>query len=101
MGKKRVRKHGTSSGIRKLKVSKGLKLKSRKYGGNLISTKMLVKDGRKEWTFEDEYKLFKRTRGHSGLNPKPESRGNNMPPWSMCRRYPIGELMSKPITKGN
>ena len=63
----------------------------------------------KIYTLEDEYKTFRRTRGHRGLNPDPEKRQDENP---MCymrnhvvngttRFFPIGECLSRPIRRSN
>ena len=55
-------------------------------------------------TFEEDYKLYNKTRGQQGLNPKPDSRRDENITYlrrnsifNVIRRVPIGELMERPI----
>ena len=51
-------------------------------------------------TFDNMYSTFRKTRGRQGLQPDPEKRQNENP-WVTnpfwCGRFPITELMEKPI----
>jgi hypothetical protein len=68
-----------------------------------------IRDDVKLYTFDDEYKTYRRTRGRRGLSPNPDKRPAENP---MCRLrndiltgttrfFPIGECMENPIGKIN
>jgi hypothetical protein len=81
---------------------------SRGYGGDLVDNSLLEPDpGRKLYSFEDEYKTYRRTRGRRGLAPNPNKRPDEnhhialfKRSASYCGKFPIGQLMEKPIRKG-
>jgi len=104
MASKKRRNARTSSGSRKLRSVRQIKQRghaqSRRYGGDLIDTSIIeCEEGRRQFTFEDEYTLFRKTRGRSGLDYNPSKRLLNTPHGSTFKKMPIGELMSKPISK--
>jgi hypothetical protein len=112
----RKRKTRTSSGARKTQALKGYgkrgHAKSRRYGERVI------KDNYRPafttlFTFEDEYKTFRRTRGRVGLNYNPLKRPDENPMVGQAHmfgrrnciirgsgKFPIGQLMEHPITAG-
>jgi len=106
-GKKRKRNGKTSSGYRKQRAIEGKRIKSRRYGGGLIENTLLLDESyRKLMTFEEEYKTFRVTRGKRGVISDPDKRGPENPQNDLfkcyatyCGKFPIGELMSKPIRK--
>lgn len=63
----------------------------------------LIDFNKKQLTFEEEYRLFKKTRGRKGLNPDENHRGSenfrqlNRDSVFNCGYFPITELMQKPI----
>ncbi len=78
--------------------------KSRKYGTNLCEPQ--VDPDKRLYTFEDEYKTSRRTRGRRGLNPNAEKREKENINIALfkrlathCGRFPIGELMEKAIRR--
>ena len=93
-----------AAGIRKEKRIKRHKLnlklnrKSRKYGFKLdFGT---PEDKVHPATFDNMYSTFRKTRGRQGLQPDPDERQDENlwvthPFW--CGRFPITELMEKPI----
>ena len=69
-----------------------------------ISLSMFPDPERKEGkTFDDEYRIFRKTRGRTGLNPNPDKRKPENPnvlnrdSVLSCGWFPIGELMQNPI----
>ena len=51
-------------------------------------------------TFDNMYSTFRKTRGRQGLQPNPEHRQDENPwvtHYAWCGRFPITELMEKPI----
>jgi hypothetical protein len=60
----------------------------------------------KLFTFQDEYRTYRKTRGKRGLSPDPAKRKTENPRVKSINSifnggvFPLTELMSKPITKG-
>ena len=51
-------------------------------------------------TFEEQYKLFRKTKGRKGLNPNPDKRGEEnyyLTHPEITSKFPITSLMEKPI----
>lgn len=76
--------------------------KSRKYGTNLHVPER--DDSKRLYSFEDEYKTYRRTRGRRGLAPNPDVRQDENLKIRLfktlatyCGTFPIGELMEHPI----
>ena len=84
--------------VRKLANDKTYHCKSRKYGMKFdFGT---PEDKVHPATFDNMYSTFRKTRGRQGLQPDPEKRQDENP-WVThplwCGRFPITELMEKPI----
>jgi hypothetical protein len=76
---------------------------SRRYGGDLVDNSF-VECERKQYSFDEEYKTYRRTRGRRGLAPNPDKRQDENPAIRLykslstyCGRFPIGQLMEYPI----
>ena len=76
---------------------------SKRYGGDLVDGSFPECE-RKQYSFDEEYKTYRRTRGRRGLAPNPDVRQDENPAIALykrlstyCGRFPIGQLMEYPI----
>jgi len=76
---------------------------SRRYGGDLVD-ESFTECERKQYSFDEEYKTYRRTRGRRGLAPNPDVRQDENQAIAIykrlstyCGRFPIGKLMEYPI----
>jgi hypothetical protein len=76
--------------------------RSRRYGTDLSTPK--VDPDKRLYSFEDEYKTYRRTRGRRGLAPNPLKRQEENSQIALfkrsashCGRFPIGQLMEHPV----
>ena len=83
---------------RKLANDKTYSRKSRKYG--MTFDFGTPEDKVHPATFDNMYSTFRKTHGRQGLQPDPEKRQKENPwvtHYFWCGRFPITELMEKPI----
>lgn len=108
--KKRRVTRGAHGEIRHAKIRATRQARHKKYGHSYktrrqtkVTSWFVPKDERKVNTFEDEYQLYKKTKGRQGWNPNPNQREYENPAVKASKsvlgtaKYHLQDLMQRPI----